>query len=360
MNLRKFTIITIILVCAISQMGCQSEVARPNEDTVEVYAEKSEVVQPKVKAEAEVKIQGPRTVLAVKFENDSLIKYRMVSDRTVEIDLDGSEGKGKPSNMSEKLELIMSYSPVGPVKPYDITTMKAVCESAKVTRKSLKGKSSADVAELLAGRSFTFTVSPVGKVMDYSEMDALVFELGKKSIKKSGKQGGIKSPDMIADFVALQKHLWDSVASIPQGTVGAAKGQTWKRLENIPLPVPIRATKEITYTFVDGGQEQADAEGAERKVEIRSTFVLSDKKVSGWPRLYEGSFRMQGTFGFLRSYRFKSLEGSGVQIFNVDSGVVESDVQEYIFVMGASFPMPLGNPPELTIDQKLTIELMAN
>jgi len=307
-----------------------------------------------------VKEDQSRIVLAVKFENESSLKYRMVSERNIEIDLDGPADKAKPTSILEKLELVMSYSPVGQVKPYGITTMKAVCESARVTRKGSTGKTSADMTELLAGRSFTFTVSPVGKVLDYSEMDALVFELGKKTIKTSGKQGRIKSPDMIADFVALQKHLWDPVTSVPQGTVGAVKGQTWKRLEIVPLPVPVRATKEITYTLVDGGRKAVEAEGAERKVEIRSTFVLSDEKIPDWPRLYEGSFRMRGMFGFLRSYRFKSIAGSGVQIFNVDSGVVESDEQEYRFLMGASFPMPLADPPVLTIDQKLTIKLMAD
>ncbi|MBW8035578.1 MAG: hypothetical protein FVQ79_08105 [Planctomycetes bacterium] len=325
--MRNFIIITIVLLCMICQMGCQ---------------EKS------------------RTILAVKFENDSSIKYRMVSERNVETDLDGSAGKSKPTNISEKLELVMSYSPVGPVEVYGITTMKAVCESAKVTRRGLKGKPSADVADLLAGRSFNFTISPVGKVLDNSEMDALVLELGNKSIKTSDRQGRMKSPDMIADFIALQKHLWDSVTSVPQGTVGAVKGQTWKRLEYIPLPVPVRAAREITYTLADGGPGQVEAEGAERKVEIQSTFALSDEKLPDWPRLYERGFRMQGMFGFLRNYKFKSLEGSGVQVFNVDSGIVESDEQEYRLLITASFPAPLGDPPMLTIDQKLTIKLMAD
>ncbi|MBW2562320.1 MAG: hypothetical protein JRE40_15925, partial [Deltaproteobacteria bacterium] len=241
-----------------------------------------------------------------------------------------------------------------------ITTMKAVCESAKVTRRGSKGKPSADVADLLAGRSFNFTISPVGKVLDNSEMDALVLELGNKSIKTSDRQGRIKSPDMIADFIALQKHLWDSVASVPQGTVGAVKGQTWKRLEYIPLPVPVRMAREITYTLADGDPGQVEAEGAERKVEIQSTFALSGERLGDWPRLYGAGFRIQGTFGFLRNYKFKSLEGSGVQVFNVDSGVVESDEQEYRFLMTASFPMPLGDPPVLAIDQKLMIKLMAD
>lgn len=329
MILRNFTIIVITLLCMICQMGC---------------------------------LEQSRTVLVVKFENDSSIKYRMISDRKVGVDLDGSGVGAKPKKMSEKLELVMSYTPVGQVDPYGITTMKAVCESAKVTRRNLSGSSSADVAEQLAGRSFNFTISPVGKVLDYSEMDELVFELGGKSITSSGKQGRIKKPDMIADFITLQRHLWDSVASVPQGTLGAVKGQTWKRLGYVPLPVPVRATKEITYTLVGAEDDkQVEVEGADRKVEIRSTFVLSDEKITDWPRLYEGSFGMQGMFGFLRNYQFKSLEGSGVQIFNVDSGVVESDEQEYSFLIGASFPMPLGDsPPVMTVDQKLTIKLMAD
>jgi hypothetical protein len=283
----------------------------------------------------------------------------MVSDRKTEIDLDGPGGKAKPSMLSEKLELVMSYTPVEQVDPYGITTMKAMCESARVTRKSSSGKVSvADVAEDLAGRSFNFTISPTGKVLDYSEMDALVFELGNRSIIDSGRQGRIKRPDMVADFVALQRHLWDPIASVDQGLQGVKDGQQWKTLENIPLPVPIRATKETTYTLA-AAAEQVDPKGADKKVEIRSTFVLSDEKIFDWPRLYEGNFRMQGTVGFLRNYRFKSLEGIGVQIYNVDAGVVENDEQEYRVLMEASFMMKLGDiSPVITVDQKLKTEIL--
>lgn len=326
MNLRKFAVIITILLYLLCLGGCQ---------------------------------ESERTILVVKFKNDSSLKYRMVSDRKVEIDLDGSEGKAKPSMVSEKLELVMSYAPVGQVDPYGITTMKATCGSAKVTRKSSAGRVLPDVAEELTGRSFNFTISPTGKVLDYSEMDALVFELGKRSIIEAGTQGRIKHPDMVADFIALQRHLWDSVASVDQGSRGAKDGQRWKTLEYIPLPIPVRATKETTYTLAGGVDRQVDPEGAERKVEIRSTLALSKEKIMDWPRLYEGSFRMRGMFGFLRNYRFISLEGTGVQIFNVDAGVVESDEQEYRVLMEASLPMALNaDPPLLTVDQKMKIEIL--
>ena len=327
MGLRNFIIISVMLFCLIFQMGCQEQ---------------------------------SRTILAVKFENDSTVRYRVISERNIEVNLDTSTEKGKPSKTFEKLELVMAYSPVGEVQPYGITTMRGVCESAKVTRKNQAGRSAPDAAELLAGGSFTFTISPVGKILDYSEMDKLAYEIANKSIKSSGKQGRIKSPDMVADFVAMQKHLWDSVASIPQGTVGTAEGQTWRRFENIPLPVLALATKEITYTLVDEGQEDAAGEGQEKKVEIQSTFARSEEKVADWPQLYEGFFRVQGMFGFLRNYKFKSIEGSGLQVFNADSGVVESDEQEYRVMMDASFMMPLGGPPSITIDQKITIKLISD
>lgn len=326
MNLKKFAVIITILLYTLCLGGCH---------------------------------ESEQTILVVKFKNDTSVKYRMVSDRKVEIDLDGAEGKAQPSTVSEKLELVMSYAPVGQVDPYGITTMKATCESAKVTRKSSAGRASADVAEDLKGRSFDFTISPTGKVLDYSEMDALVLELGNKSITGSEKQGRIKRPDMIADFIALQRHLWDSIASVDQGSAGAKDGQQWKTLECIPLPMPVIAAKETTYTLNESADNQIDPKGAERKVEIRSTFALSKEKITDWPKLYEGNFRMQGMFGFLRGYRFKSLEGTGVQIFNVDAGVVESDEQEYQVLMQASLPMALtADPPALTVDQKMKIEIM--
>lgn len=325
MNLRKFISIISILLYGLCLGGCQ---------------------------------ESARTILVVKFKNDSSVKYRMVSDRKTETDIDGPEGKAKPTTVSEKLELVMSYTPVGKVDPYGITTMKATCESARVTRKSSSGKAVVDVTEDLAGRSFNFTISPTGRVLDYSEMDALVLELGNKSIIDAGRQGRIKRPDMIADFVALQRHLWDSIASVDQGLRGAKDGQQWKTLEYIPLPIPIRVAKETTYTLA-AAAEQVDPEGADRKVEILSILALSGEKILDWPRLYEGGFRMRGMFGFLRNYRAKSLEGTGVQIFNVDAGVLESDEQEYRVLMEASFMMKLGDMlPVITVDQKLKTEIL--
>ena len=68
---------------------------------------------------------------------------------------------------------------------------------------------------------------------------------------------------------------------------------------------------------------------------------------------------MRGMFGFLKGYDFKTLEGTGTQIFNIDTGTVESDVQEYKMVIDAAFLLALGDStPHITIDQKISVKLL--
>ena len=63
--------------------------------------------------------------------------------------------------------------------------------------------------------------------------------------------------------------------------------------------------------------------------------------------------------GFLRQYRFLSIEGGGRQVFDLEKNMIEKDEQHYSMEVGASFMLPLGDtPPKLTVDQKLTVELV--
>jgi hypothetical protein len=66
---------------------------------------------------------------------------------------------------------------------------------------------------------------------------------------------------------------------------------------------------------------------------------------------------MGGLFGFLRTLQFKHIEGTGTQVFNMDDGLVESDRQQYLLDVTASFMLPLGDSlPVLKVDQKISIE----
>lgn len=299
-------------------------------------------------------------LLSVDFSEDTLLRYKLVSSRDIKINLDstGSASKGrksKPQKMSEKLVLVIAYRPVE-LDPYGLSTIEARCESAKVTRTSLVRKSSErDAAESLTGQTFTFQITPTGGIEDYSDLKALVRRLGDKAFaSKTGRQGRIKNPDMITDFSFLQWHFWDSIANIEDALAGVEPAQSWKATQFIPLPMPIPAARETTYTL-----DRFEETDSGRKAVIVSSYKLSDSRVKNRPTPYTGKFNMRGMFGFLRKFKFRSLEGAGEQIFNIDTGTIESEQQHYKVHIEAGFMMPLGDTvPTVTVDQKISIELL--
>jgi hypothetical protein len=299
-------------------------------------------------------------LLSVDFSEDTLLRYKLVSSRNIEINLDSTGsasrgGKSKPQKMSEKLVLVIAYRPVE-LDPYGLSTIEARCESAKVTRTSFVRKSSEpDAAESLTGQTFTFQITPTGKIEDYSDLKALVRRLGDKAFASSGgRQGRIKNPDMITDFSALQWHFWDSIANVEDAVAGVEPAQSWKAKQFIPLPMPIPAARETTYTL-----DRVEETDSGRKAVIVSSYKLSDSRVKNWPRPYTGNFNMRGMFGFLRNFKFRSLEGAGEQIFNIDTGTLESEQQHYKVHIEAGFMMPLGDTvPTVTVDQKISIKLL--
>jgi len=301
-----------------------------------------------------------QNLLSVDFSEGTLLRYKVVSSRDIDINLDstGSStkgGKGKAQKMSEKLELVIAYKAVE-LDPYGLSTIEGRCESARVTRTSAVRKASErDGAESLAGQSFRFVITPTGQIKDYTGLKALVRRCGDKAFASStGRQGRVKNPDMITDFSAFQWHFWDSIASIEDAVAGVEPGQSWKATQFIPLPMPIPAARETTYTL-DRFEETASG----RKAVISSSYKLSDSRVKNWPRPYTGSFNMRGMFGFLRKFKFRSLEGAGEQIFNIDTGTLESEEQHYKVHIDAGFMMPLGDTvPTVTVDQKISIKLL--
>ncbi len=294
--------------------------------------------------------------LVVDFDPQVPVKYKMVSERNSSVILDSEARKTKPQKDYEKLELIISYKSLGEPDSYGMSTIEATCHSAKVTRKA-KVSSPKDPIEALSSRSYTFTVTSIGKIIDYSNLNKLAAELGATAISNNGRQGRIKAPDMIADFVSLQWYLWDSVATCDQAMVGVAAGTSWTSKQFIPLPIPVGFSRDTTYTIA---AEQAPLlEGAQETVVIDSVYSVGQGKLENWPKIYTGSFGMKGTFGILRNFRLASIEGTGKQTFNVERGLLEKDVQQYKVILNAGFMFPLaGVSPEVTVDQKMSIELI--
>jgi hypothetical protein len=292
-----------------------------------------------------------KELLAVEFKPDTTLRYKFVSARDVTLEVQ----TGDPQTMAEKLELVIAYRPVE-VDPLGMTVIEAKCESAKVTRRNFTAAAKTpDAAEKLAGRTFTIKLSPRGKIADYSSLTEVVRQLGELAFtgRTTGSQK-IKNPDMIYDFIAMQWYLWDSVATIEKPVDGVAKGASWTAAQLIPLPMPMIAVRRTTYTL---DEVMETPEG--RKAVIGSTYELSQENLENWPKPYADRFALTGMFGFLRNYQYQSLEGAGKQVFNIDTGAVESDRQEYKLVMTAAFLIPLGDSvPVVTINQTITTELL--
>ena len=160
-------------------------------------------------------LSEPAELLTVDFQAGQTLRYKFISSREITINLNATEKASRsggvgPDKSSESLQIIMAYTPIE-VNPYGLTTIKAVCESVKITRS--KG-SDRDAAEALAGKTFSIAVGPTGKIEDYSQLDRLLKEIGKKAFRADTDRGRIKEPDMIGDIVATQWFLWDAVSSI--------------------------------------------------------------------------------------------------------------------------------------------------
>lgn len=295
--------------------------------------------------------------LLVSFEKDVSISYRMVSERETEIDLTTGDPKKKsrPQLTTEKLELVMVYTPVE-VDPFGLTVLDAKCVSAKVTRSAFSGKRSvADAMEGLTGQRFILKLTPTGKIADDSDLRRIAAKLGKASFSKGKNDSRIKNPDMITDFLAMQRHLWDTSATVPNPQ-DLDIGDHWQADQLIPWPVPVYPPpgRTTTYTL----DSISTVENQPRMATINSTYAISQTPTEAYIRPYEkGKFQMRGMFGFLRGFQFKHIEGAGTQVFNLDDGLVESDRQQYQLDVTARFMLPLGDSlPVLKVNQTVSIE----
>ena len=294
-------------------------------------------------------------LFTVDFQPGQTLRYKFGSSRRITIDWDprAASGANKVQEQLEQFEMVVAYTPVE-VDPYGISTIRAVCESAKATRAGGAGRrmSGPDAVESAQGRTFTIKVDPRGRITDDSELKSLIQEMGQKAFRGGDERRRIKEPDMIGDFVAGQWFLWDPVSSIEQPAAGVSIGRTWQSQLSVPTPMVMRRARDVTYRL-----EEVRRTDNGRVAVIKSTYTLAKTVPTSWPIPYSGRFQMSGTFGFLGSYEVSGLAGEGQELFNIDAGRSENYQQRYTVEMDASLP-PLGiqASPHIRLEQTLTME----
>lgn len=298
---------------------------------------------------------GKPVLFTVDFEPGQTLRYKFVSSRKITLDWDprAAASTSKVQEQMEQLEMVVAYTAVE-VDPYGISTIRAACESVKVTRGGGPGRRlfGTDAVETAQGKTFTLKVDPRGKIIDNSELKSLVQEMGKSAFRGGSEGRRIKEPDMIGDFVAGQWFLWDALSSVEQPAGGVSPGQTWPSQLSVPTPMVMRKARDVTYRLAEVRPPDRG-----RVAVIKSTYTLAKTAPASWPVPYSGRFQMAGTFGFLSGYDVSSLAGEGQELFNVDAGRVENDQQNYTLEMDASLPpMGIQANPHIRIDQTLTME----
>ncbi len=299
-----------------------------------------------------------RVRMTVDFQKDQPLKYKFRSYRDITVDwgqVQGDEsGRTKIDKSSESLELVVPYTPVE-VNEYGLTTIKADCVSAKTVRQGQTSRHlpKTDAAESFAGKSWTMTVGPTGKIEDPCELYDIIRQAGKLAFRTDKSQGPVKEPDMVYDFIASQWFLWDSVSSIPKPASGVKVGEKWKSKLFVPAPMILFAARDVNYVLAEVRQDAND-----RVAVIGSSYSLLYPSPSDWPVPYTEAFQMSGMFGFLRGYRVTDLQGQGQELFDRDAGRTETHTQNYKMNSQASLPLGLGINPKITIEQTLTMELI--
>jgi len=306
------------------------------------------------KGEKRKPLTKDKILFTVDFQKDQTLRYKFTSSRDIDIDWDPTKSASRPgqntlSKSSQSMEMIIAYTPVK-INPYGLSTINARCESVRASTGKGRYK---DAVETLAGKTFTLTISPTGKIEDYSQLKKIILEAGEKAFRTSSPRGRIKEPDMIDDFIASQWFLWDSVSSLEKPVEGVSVGQSWKSQLSIPTSMVIHQARDVTYTLDEVRQTEKG-----RLAVIRSSYQPAESINREWPIPYSGAFQMSGTFGFLRGYRILQLKGQGKELFNLDAGRTETYNQYYEMKLQASVPMGISAKPQITIKQKLTMQLI--
>jgi len=298
-----------------------------------------------------------RVYLTVDFEPGRTLRYRFISDRRIALDWDpnATAARNRVQEHAEHMEMVVAYTPAE-VEPYGVSTIAATVESIQAVRRGgPTGRAfGTDPVETARGRTFTIRVDPRGRIVDASQLRALIQEMGEKAFRTSRSGVRIKEPDMIGDFVASHWFLWDAVAAIPLPGDGLVVGQTWSSRLSVPTPMVMREARDVVYRF----RGIRAGERGPRAV-IESTYTRADSAPPDWPIPYAGRFQVSGTFGFLSGYEVLGLDGTGEELFDIEVGRVERRQQKYtVQVKAALPPMGIRANPRLTIEQTLIMELV--
>lgn len=327
------TALTILTLCTIcSLVGCAgSEKGKPKEE---------------------------KEILTVDFVEGQTLQYRFIARRDITIEWDPEKkmskgGKNSAETNTETLNIVMAFTPVE-VNPFGLTTIKATCKSAKVTRTKRTGFKGKDAAEYFAGKSYTLKIGPTGKIEDGSELDAAIKQVGEKAFRQNSKQGRIKDPDMVNDIVATQWFLWDSISSVPTDSEGLDPNDTWKSQLSLPSPMVMRKARDVVYKL-----DEIRPTPRGKVAIISSSYTKAESNPpSSWPIPYSGSFRPSGTFGFLAGFKLLSVSGAGRETFNIDTGQLEEYSQKYEMKLSSIIPLGIQAKPVITILQTITAKKM--
>jgi hypothetical protein len=303
--------------------------------------------------------QQNKVRMTVDFQQGQALKYNFHSYRDITVDWgkmpDDPAGKTKIDKSSESLDLVVSYMPQE-VNPFGFTKIKAVCESANVTRTGPPSRhmSQSDAAQNFAGKSWIFTVGPTGKMDDRSNLYDVIKQVGQTAFRSDKSQGVIKEPDMIYDFIASQWFLWDPISSISRPASGVKIGEKWQSKLFVPAPMILYAARDVNYTLAEVRPDPNNQIAV-----IDSNYYLLYPCPSDWPVPYTEAFSMSGMFGFLRGYKVLDLQGQGQEIFNVTTGRIVKDTQKYTMNVLSSLPLLAGITPKITIEQTMTMDLIS-
>ncbi len=295
-------------------------------------------------------------LLTIDFHKDQPLRYKFSSSRDITVQWNPPEKasttiENVSSKSSESMDVVVVFTP-GEINRYGPTTIKATCESVEVKRSD---GTQTDAAKSFAGKSYSFTVGPAGKIEDYSQLNELIKQIGQKAFQSGTDSERIKEPDMIGDYIATQWFLWDSVSSIENASQGVQIGQSWQSKLSIPTPMVSRLARNVTYNLEKIGQSEKG-----RLAVIRSIYSKTDSVPESWPIPYTGKFLMKGKFGLLGGYKLLDIQGQGEELFNADLGRIEQYNQQYRLKLLSSMMMGINVNPEIIIEQNLTMKIIEN
>ena len=120
----------------------------------------------------------------------------------------------------------------------------------------------------------------------------------------------------------------------------------------------LKGARDVTYKLHEIRRSKK-----ERLAVILSSYEDAKSIPRSWPIPYSGRFQLSGPLGFLwmfsKGFKVLSLQGQGEELFNIDAGRTEQYNQEYqVLLEASSTPLP-GAKPQVTIEQKLAMQLIA-